>query len=64
MPRPICYECGKQLMYVFRKKGDEKRVPVWLRYVDPAGHEHKLHLECARTAGYSKTLVKCYGEVK
>jgi len=60
MARPRCFECGKQLMYV-KCKGMEKAVPVWVRYVDPAGHEHRLHVDCARRCDYGTDLVKQYG---
>ena len=60
MARPRCFECGKQLMYV-KCKGMEKAVPVWVRYVDPAGHEHRLHVDCARRGDYGTDLVKQYG---
>ena len=47
-------------MYV-KCKGMEKAVPVWVRYVDPAGHEHRLHVDCARRGDYGTDLVKQYG---
>ena len=60
MARPRCFDCGKQLMYV-KRKGMEKAVPVWVRYVDPAGHEHRLHVDCARRGDYGTDMVKQYG---
>lgn len=59
MARPRCFECGRQLMYV-KLKGQPKAVVVYVRYVDPAGHEHKLHVDCAKRGG-GTDLVKCYG---
>lgn len=47
-------------MYV-KCKGMEKAVPVWVRYIDPAGHEHKLHVDCALYGEYSTDGVKRYG---
>ena len=47
MSRPICWDCGKQLMYV-------KGKPVWALYVDPIGNEHKLHKMCAERLGYKE----------
>ena len=41
MSRPICWHCGKKLMYI-------KGKPVWYEYTDPLGHIHKLHKICAK----------------
>lgn len=47
MARPICYECGKQLMYV-------KGKPVFEVWTDPIGNSHKLHKDCAKRFGYQQ----------
>ena len=47
-------------MYV-KLAGMEKAVPVWVRYVDPLGYEHRLHVDCARRGDYSTDLIKQYG---
>lgn len=57
--RPRCFECGRQLMYV-KRAGDKKSVSVGIRYVDPAGHGHWLHVGCAMTGGYGTDMVKVY----
>ena len=41
MSRPICWICGRQLMYVARK-------PVFALIVDPIGAEHRVHKYCAK----------------
>lgn len=41
MSRPICWVCGKQLMYVSGK-------PVYAVMTDPIGAEHKVHKACAK----------------
>lgn len=45
MSRPICFHCGRQLMYV-------KGKPVYSLYTDPIGAEHKLHKACFKNEGY------------
>ena len=45
MARPICWECGKQLMYW-------KGKPVFESYTDPAGNEHKMHKDCFKYGHY------------
>lgn len=49
-------------MYV-TPKGAEKSVPVWIDYTDPAGHRHKLHIDCAMDEEneYKTDGVKHYG---
>lgn len=46
MSRPTCWECGKQLTYYMGE-------PVFQTYVDPLGHEHKLHKMCHEYGGYA-----------
>lgn len=45
MARPICYECGRRLMYVNGK-------PSFATWTDPIGNEHKMHKGCIKTGGY------------
>lgn len=59
MARPICFHCGRQLMYVKLKHLD-KKIPVFVIYKDPIGNEHKLHLQCATENKY-KAGEKQYG---
>jgi hypothetical protein len=54
---------GKYIQYV-KLKGAVRKIPVWLHYVDPAGHSHKLHLECAKTKDYPVNLEKYYGLIE
>lgn len=50
MSRLICWECGKQLMYV-------KGKPVYLEYADTCGNVHKLHKICFKVGGYENKPV-------
>ena len=50
MTRPICWECGNQLMYV-------KGAPVFETYTDELGHAHKLHKDCFKRGGYAERKV-------
>lgn len=55
MSRPICWDCGKQLMYVAGK-------PVFAVVFDPIGTEHHVHKECAKRAAqdHGDELVRAY----
>lgn len=50
MPKPRCFDCGKQLMY---KDGK----PIFTEYIDPIGNVHQLHKDCFKYEGYSNKPV-------
>jgi len=51
MSRDHCFHCGKELAFV-PKKG-----VVFAIYIDPLGHEHKMHKECLKYGDYGKRPV-------